>query len=172
MSAFEEPLLLNLSKMFDFLSQTQSNVEDRDALLKEMNDILSVCISQSYMYVSTSIKEEIKQFEKENGNTVIEKFDKGVFIGEYRSLKKGIRAIDKKIKKNKDDYLSNFDNYKETYQKCCELDTKIEAVKDTETLLHKSTGSWLWTAIGWLTSIFASLWAGKYAVGLFIKIFG
>ncbi|MDE6542563.1 MAG: hypothetical protein K2K76_01215 [Muribaculaceae bacterium] len=172
MSAFEEPLLLNLSKMFDFLSQAQSNSKDRNSILDEMNSILSVCISQSYMYVATAIKEDIKQFEKENGNTVIAKFNNGIFVGEFESLKKEIRTIDKRCKKNKNDYLANFKAYKESYEKCRQLDAKIEAVKDTETLLHKSTGSWIWTGVGWLTSIYASLWAGKYAVASFIRIFG
>lgn len=167
MSAFEEPLLLNLARMFDFLSQAQLGGENRDAALNEMDSTLSICISQSYMYAATAIKEDIKQFEKENDNKAIAKFNGGVFVGDYEALKNDIRTIDKKCKENKDDYMAHFNDYKESYRKCSELDAKIEAVRDTETLLHKSTGSWVWTVIGWITSICASLLAGKYAVALF-----
>lgn len=88
MSAFEEPLLLNLSIMFDFLSQAQLDGGDRSVILEKMNSILSVCISQSYMYVGTAIKEDIKRFEKANSNKEIAKYNNGIFVGEYVELKK------------------------------------------------------------------------------------
>ncbi len=44
MSAFEEPLLLNLSKMFDFLSQALSSdkEEQRREILQKMDNILTL----------------------------------------------------------------------------------------------------------------------------------
>lgn len=170
MSAFEEPLLLNLSKMFDSLSLAQTgegNVQDN---LKEMDNVLSTCISQSYMYIATAIKDDIKQFEKNNGGTIRIKLEKGTFSSAYENLKDEIRAIDRRCKKNKNDYISHLEDYKESYTKCLELERMIEEVNNTETLLHSSKGSWLWTLIGWCLSIFSSLWAGKYAVIYVTKI--
>ncbi len=174
MSAFEEPLLLNLSKMFDFLSQALSSdkEEQRREILQKMDNILTISISQSYMYVATAIKEDIKRFEKENATSVMTKFDNGKFIGEYKALKKDIRSIDKRCKRDSENYVHHFGDYKESYQKCLELDAKIDNVNNTETLLHRSTNSWIWTVFGWLTSIYASLWAGKYAVKVFFDIIG
>lgn len=170
MSAFEEPLLLNLSKMFDFLSQAQAGEEGSLSKLEEMDSVLSTCISQSYMYIATAIKDDIKQFEKNNGGTIRIKLEKGTFSSRYENLKDEIRKIDKRCKKNKNDYVSHIEDYKESYQKCLELERMIEEVNNTETLLHSSKGSWLWTLMGWGLSIFASLWAGKYAVTYATKI--
>ena len=171
MSAFEEPLLLNLAKMFDCLSLAQTKEgEAQVKLLEEMNNVLSTCISQSYMYVATAIKDDIKQFDKNTGGTIRIYLEKGTFSGTYEKLKKEIREIDNKCKKNKDDYISHLNDYKESYQKCLELESKIEEVNNTETLLHSSKGFWLFTFFGWGISIFASLWAGKYAVLYFTKL--
>jgi hypothetical protein len=170
MSAFEEPLLLNLSKMFDFLSQAQTREEGFQNKLEEMDNVLSTCISQSYMYIATAIKDDIKQFEKNNGGTIRIKLEKGTFSSAYENLKDEIRKIDKRCKKNQNDYVSHIEDYKESYLKCLELEQLIEEVNDTETLLHSSKGSWRWTLVGWCLSIFTSLWAGKYAVMYVTKI--
>ena len=170
MSAFEEPLLLNLSKMFDFLSQAQAGEEGALSKLEEMDSVLSTCISQSYMYIATAIKDDIKQFERNNGGTIRINLEKGTFSSAYENLKDEIRKIDNRCKKNKNDYVAHIEDYKESYLKCLELERMIEEVNDTETLLHSSKGSWLWTLAGWGLSIFASLWAGKYAVTYATKI--
>lgn len=164
MSAFEEPLLLNLSKMFDFLSQAQTGEGNAKSKLDEMDHVLSTCISQSYMYIATAIKDDIKQFEKNNGGTIRIKLKNGVFFSEYETLKDEIRKIDRRCKKNKNDYVAHIEDYKASYIKCLELERMIEEVNNTETLLHSSRESWLWTLTGWCLSILASLWAGKYAV--------
>lgn len=170
MSAFEEPLLLNLSKMFDYLSQAQSGEENIQSKLKEMDNVLSVCISQSYMYIATAIKDNIKQFEKNNGGAIRIKLEMGTFVGKYENLKDEIRKIDKRCKKDKNDYVTHIRDYEESYHKCLKLEQLIEEVNNTETLLHSSKDSWLWTLIGWIVSIIISLWAGKYAVVYIVKI--
>lgn len=168
MSAFEEPLLLNLSKMFDYLSLALTGRGDIGKHLDGLDQVLTESVSQSYMYVATAIKEDIKQFEKNNGGSIRIKLEKGTFAACYENLKKDIKNIDKRCKKNKGNYLLHLNDYKESYQKCMQLENRIEEVNGTETLLHSSGKSWLWTAVGWIMSIFASLWAGKYAVA-FIK---
>lgn len=167
MSAFEEPLLLNLSKMFDYLSQALTCEEDADFYCEEMNKVLSTCISQSYMYIAASIKDDVKRFEKNNGGTIRIKLEKGKFASEYENLKNEIRKIDKRCKSDKDNYISHLEDYKESYQKCLELEERIEDVNNTETLLHSSKGSWLWTIIGWCLSIFISVIVGKYTITFF-----
>ena len=170
MSAFEEPLLLNLSKMFDNLSQALTREGDVEVYLKEMNNMLSTCISQSYMYIAASIKDDVKRFEKNNGGTIRIKLEKGKFASAYENLKNEIRAIDKRCKSDKDNYISHIDDYKESYHKCLKLEEMIEGVNNTETLLHSSKGSWLWTVIGWCLSIIISVVTGKYAIALISKI--
>lgn len=172
MSAFEEPLLLNLSKMFDLLSIAQEREADVINILDEMDSVLSICISQSYMYIATAIKDDIKQFEKNNGGTIRIKLEKGKFAITYQKLKSEIRKIDKRCRINKNDYITHLADYKECYKKCLELERKIEEVNDTETLLHTSERSWLWTVMGWFISILISLWTGKYAVMYASKIWG
>lgn len=164
MSAFEEPLLLNLSKMFDFLSQALAREGDVKNYLEEMDNVLSTCISQSYMYIAAAIKDDVKRFEKNNGGTIRIKLEKGKFASTYENLKNEIREIDKRCKKDKDNYILHIDDYKESYLKCLKLEELIEGVNDTETLLHSSKGSWLWTVIGWCLSIIISVAVGKYAV--------
>jgi hypothetical protein len=122
------------------------------------------------MYIATAIKDDIKQFEKNNGGTIRIKLEKGTFSSAYENLKDEIRKIDKRCKKNQNDYVSHIEDYKESYLKCLELEQLIEEVNDTETLLHSSKGSWRWTLVGWCLSIFTSLWAGKYAVMYVTKI--
>lgn len=171
MSAFEEPLLLNLSKMFDALSLSQ--VEDEKATsdkLDEMDKMLSTCISQSYMYIATSIKEDIKQFERNNGGAIRIKLEKGTFAGKYEALKDEIREIDRKCKKNRNDYVLHLNDYKDSYSKCLELEQLIDGVNDTETLLHSTENSWIWTLIGWCLSILISLWVGKHALFYVTKL--
>ena len=117
MSAFEEPLLLNLSKMFDNLSQALTREGDVEVYLKEMNNMLSTCISQSYMYIAAAIKDDVKRFEKNNGGTIRIKLEKGKFASAYENLKNEIRAIDKRCKSDKDNYILHLDDYKESYHK-------------------------------------------------------
>lgn len=171
MSAFEEPLLLNLSKMFDALSIAQIGNGDMQGKLAEMNDILSICISQSYMYIATAIKENIKQFEKNNGGAIRIKLGKGVFYSEYENIKKEIREIDKICKKNKNDFLLHLADYRASYFKCLELESLIEEVNNTETLLHQAKGSWVLAIIKYGLSICISLWTGKYTVIYIKKLF-
>lgn len=170
MSAFEEPLLLNLSKMFDNLSQALIREGDVEIYLKEMNNMLTTCISQSYMYIAAAIKDDVKRFEKNNGGTIRIKLEKGVFASAYENLKDEIREIDKLCKINKDDYISHLDDYKASFLKCQELEKMIEEVNDTETLLHSSKGSWLWTVFGWCVSIIISVLVGKHSLELGSKI--
>jgi hypothetical protein len=170
MSAFEEPLLLNLSKMFDYLSLALTREGDEDIYLAEMNNVLTTCISQSYMYIAAAIKDDVKRFEKNNGGTIRIKLEKGKFASAYENLKNEIREIDKRCKRDKDNYVSHLDDYMKSYQKCLKLEEMIEEVNNTETLLHSSKSSWLWTVFGWCLSIIISLLAGKYAIVLVAKI--
>ncbi len=174
MSAFEEPLLLNLSMMFDYLSRyhvKHSEMDDSEIekLLIEVNNILSTCISQSYMYVASSIKDDIRRFERNNNCKIRLKLKEGSFWGNLANLKKEIRAIDKKCKRNPNEYVSNLDNYSDSYYKCLEIEKLIQDV-EPEVLLLKSNESWVWTVLGWLLSILISLLVGNY-VSKFITEF-
>lgn len=161
MSAFQEPLLLNLSKMFDFLAKYEENDGDVH-LLKEMDDILSVCIAQSYMYVATSIKEDVKLFEKTYGRVVLDKLSAGGFASDYESLKDEIKRIDKKCKKDRYNYSMHLTDYQQSYQKCLELERLIEKVNNTDTLLLATKKKRIVTIVRWGLSIIISLLVTRY----------
>ncbi len=170
MQAFEEPLLLNLSLMFDYLSLAQSqNEEDQiNLLLNKMNDMLDICISQSYMYIATAIKENIKQFDRHNNRRVQEGLRGGSFIGEYDKLKTEIREIDNRCKENKDDYLAHLNDYKASYEMCKEAERLIDSVNNTETLTQATKKSLFWKIFGFVVSIIGSALVGV----ILSKIFG
>lgn len=163
MQAFEEPLLLNLAAMFDYSSQAQrAQGDEQRESLRRMEEMLDICIAQSYMYISAAIKDDAKQFEKNNSKLALERFDAGRFIGRYDNLKKEIRAIGKRCRKNRHDYLAHFDDYKACYEKCVELERLIAEVNMTETLVQGTRNSWFWTAVGWVTSVGISVLVGKH----------
>lgn len=149
MQAFEEPLLLNLAKMFDYSSLAQhAQGDEQRELLQRMEDMLDICISQSYMYISAAIIDDARQFERNNSKLALERFDAGRFIGRYDGLKKEIRTIGKRCRKNRNDYLAHLDDYRACYERCLEMEQLIAKVNMTETLVLGTRNSWWWTVVG------------------------
>lgn len=122
------------------------------------------------MYVAAAIKDDIKQFEKNNNKYVRGRLRGGHFVGDYDTLKDEIRKIDKICKKNRHDYLAHLDDYNASYDMCRKVEKLIEEVNDTETLIQGTKRSLFWTIFGWVTSIGISVLAGIYGDAIWTAI--
>lgn len=120
---FEEPLLINVASMFDFIAL--SKVCDDDCLEKATCR-LNLCISQSYQYLIKNLDEKMNAFEKRCNVSDRKILDGGNFIGEYTSLKKEAQECVRRGRKKKD--IEALEDYAEAYR----LYSRIESLIDRE----------------------------------------
>ncbi len=153
---FEEPLLINVASMFDFISL--SNMDEDDCLRKASNH-LNLCISQSYQYLIKNLDEKMNAFEKRCNVSDRNILDGGNFIGKYASLKEDAKECVRRGRKKKD--IDALDDYATAYH----LYSKIEKLIDRELpaqIMHNTRrNSRISTMIGWGLSILISVVIGK-----------
>lgn len=155
---FEEPLLINVASMFDFIAL--SEVYDDDCLEKASYH-LNLCISQSYQYLIKNLDEKMNAFERRCNVSDRNILDEGKFIGKYTSLKKEAQECVRRGRKKKD--IDALDDYATAYN----LYSKIEKLIDRELpvqIMHNTRkNSRTSTIIGWGLSILISVTIGKLA---------
>ena len=155
---FEEPLLINVASMFDFIAL--SEVYDDDSLEKASYH-LNLCISQSYQYLIKNLDEKMNAFERRCNVSDRNILDEGKFIGKYTSLKKEAQECVRRGRKKKD--IDALDDYATAYH----LYSKIEKLIDRELpvqIMHNTrNNSRTSTIIGWGLSILISVTIGKLA---------
>ena len=155
---FEEPLLINVATMIDFIAI--SNVYDDDCLEKASYH-LNLCISQSYQYLIKNLDEKMNAFEKRCNVSDRNILDEGKFIGEYISLKKDAQECVRRGRKKED--IDALDDYATAYN----LYSKIEKLIDRELpvqIMHNTRkNSRTSTIFGWGLSILISVIIGELA---------
>ncbi len=158
---FEEPLLINIASMFDFIAL--NNIEENDSLsyLEQATYHLELCISQSYQYLIKNLDEKMSAFEKRCNASDLNIVDSGKFIGEYISLKNDAKEnVRSGCSRDDIDALSYYESAYKAY-------SKIEKLIDRELpiqIMHNTRKkSRIWTFIGWGSSIFISVVVGKLA---------
>ena len=156
--SFEEPLLINVASMFDFIAI--SKVYDKDCLEKASFH-LNLCISQSYQYLIKNLDEKMNAFEKRCNVSDRNILDEGKFIGEYISLKKDAQECVRRGRKKED--IDALDDYATAYN----LYSKIEKLIDRELpvqIMHNTRkNSRTSTIFGWGLSILISVIIGEFA---------
>ena len=154
---FEEPLLINMASMFDFIALS----EVCDDCLGKASYHLNLCISQNYQYLIKNLDEKMNAFEKRCNVSDRNILDGGKFIGKYTSLKKEAQECVRRGRKKKD--IDAIDDYSTAYN----LYSKIEELIDRELpvqIMHNTRKkSRTLTIIGWVLSILISIAMGKLA---------
>lgn len=85
---FSQPLLLNIASVYDYMSISAADGQDKYSCLAEADRYVDLCISQSYMCLIYAIKKNVDAFEKSLGKKGLRKLNSGHFIGRYTELKK------------------------------------------------------------------------------------
>lgn len=155
---FEEPLLINVASMFDFIALSEAYDDD---CLEKASYHLNLCISQSYQYLIKNLDEKMNAFESRCNVSDRNILDGGKFIGKYTTLKKEAQECVRRGRKKKD--IDALDDYATAYN----LYSKIEKLIDRELpvqIMHNTRkNSRTSTIIGWGLSILISVTIGKLA---------
>ena len=155
---FEEPLLINVATMFDFIAI--SNVYDDDCLEKASYH-LNLCISQSYQYLIKNLDEKMNAFEKRCNVPDRNILDEGKFIGEYTSLKKEAQECVRRGRKKED--IDALDDYATAYNRYSKIENLIDRELPVQIMHNTRRNSRISTMIGWVLSILISVTIGKLA---------
>ena len=155
---FEEPLLINVASMFDFIAL--SEVYDDDCLEKASYH-LNLCISQSYQYLIKNLDEKMNAFERRCNVSDRNILDKGKFIGKYTSLKKEAQECVRRGRKKKD--IDALDDYATAYNRYSKIENLIDRELPVQIMHNTRKNSRISTIIGWILSILISVTIGKLA---------
>lgn len=175
---FETPLLENLMLYWEAIVQLHdSNHEDDTELMIWAEKKLDESISQSHVYMISGYIDDVKDFERHTSMHARRTFQNGLFLGEYKKLKKEAVANVKltnqtrkrrwNLKRTLPDFLMtkqyNHDSYV-AYRKLSEMIND----QDTTAFLYRSEQlSTIWTVIGWIAGIGISILAGIYVKPIF-----
>jgi hypothetical protein len=120
MEEFEEPLLENISDMFDYICEAElvDNPKKQEENLSLAKEKLDLAVQQSYMYLSYAIwNTVILPFEKHLSKEDRESLEEGNFVGKYDSLRKNVVEIVKQSRKEKTimsvDYSKAYEDLKQ-----------------------------------------------------------
>lgn len=161
---FSQPLLLNLASVYDYMSISAADDQDKDFCLAEADGYVDLCISQSYMCLIYAIKKDLDAFEKSLGKKGLRKLNSGHFIGKYTKLKKNYSKLKKKAKHM--DERKALPLFKEAYDVVTEMERMMNREKANMSLIQKESSSWISVAVKWALSIMISV-----LVGLVVKMY-
>lgn len=180
---FETPLLENLMNFWECIVQIYTSAhKDRAKILDRADRIIDECISQSYFYMISAYKDDVKHFERQTSKHTRERLDNGIFIGKYNSLKQiaaenisttRLTCARKWLffRSPYPNFIESYDHNKKAYEAYREISQLID-IQSTASIFHSSyRQSTLWSAIGWTAGIAISVLAGMYITQItdFIK---
>lgn len=163
---FSQPLLLNLASVYDFMSISAAEGQDKDLCLAEADGYVDLCISQSYMCLIYAIKKNVDAFEKSLGKKGLRKLNSGHFIGRYTELKKNYSKLIKEAKHT--DERKALPLFKDAYEVVTEMEEMVNREKANMSLIQKESSSWISVSVKWALSIIISVsvgWAVKIYLG-------
>jgi len=155
---FSQPLLLNIASVYDYMSISAAEGQDKDLCLAEADGYVDLCISQSYMCLIYAIKKNVDAFEESLGKKGLRKLNSGHFIGRYTELKKNYSKLIKKAKHM--DERKALPLFKEAYEIVTEMEEMVNREKPNMSLIQKESSSWISVIIKWVLSIIISVFAG------------
>lgn len=171
---FETPLLENLMDFWETIVQLHfpQNAQNR-MLLEQAERKLDESISQSFVYMISGYKDDVKFFERRTSKRARHSFESGCFQSEYNKWKKeandNIRLINKSrhrkwnLKYNFPDFLKSYDSNEKAYNAYREISEMISN-QNTATVLYRSESrSSVWSLLGWVAGIGISVLVGIYA---------
>lgn len=170
---FETPLLENLMHYWEAIVQLHDKGHEYDAkLMDEANKMLDESISQSHVYLISGYKDDVKDFERHTSKHARHTFRNGLFLGEYKKLKKTAEAnvnLTNKTRHRKwnlrrtlPDFIATKQYNENAYMAYRGLSEKIND-QDTAAFLYRSEQlSTIWTVGGWIVGIGISILAGVY----------
>lgn len=161
---FEEPLLLDITQMFDAMALSESGElsdEERDRMLALASFSMDLSISHSYQYLIRSLDEKVRDFENRCKASDRNILDGGKFIGKYVTLRNSVRAT-VRIARKKDDATALSD-YRQAYEDYSKIEKMVDRELPVQIMYNTRKNSIIWTVIGWLVSIVVSIACGKFA---------
>lgn len=161
---FSQPLLLNIASVYDYMSISAADGQDKYSCLAEADRYVDLCISQSYMCLIYAIKKNVDAFEKCLGKKGLRKLNSGHFIGRYTELKKNYSKLIKKAEHM--DERKALPLFKEAYEVLTEMEKMVNHEKPNMSLIQKESSSWISVAVKWALSIIISV-----SAGLAVKIY-
>lgn len=160
---FEEPLLLDISQMFDAMALAECgrlSDDERKTMLALASSSMDLSVSHSYQYLIRNLDEKVKSFEKRCNAADQNLLDGGKFIGKYITLKKSAREA-VRIARKKDDAMALSD-YKCAYDTYSKMEKMIDRELPVQIMYNTRRNSIMWSVIGWIVSIAVSYVCGKF----------
>lgn len=161
---FEEPLLLDITQMFDAMALAECGEfsdEDRDIMLALASSSMDLSISHSYQYLIKSLDEKVRGFENRCKASDRNILDGGKFIGKYVTLRKSVRTT-VRIARKKDDATA-LPDYRKAYEDYSKIEKMVDRELPVQIMHNTRKNSIIWTVIGWVVSIAVSIACGKFA---------
>ncbi|MBR1683140.1 MAG: hypothetical protein IJ700_07285 [Bacteroidaceae bacterium] len=171
---FETPLLVNLMSFWETIVQLHlaGKEHEIDTLLKQADQKLNESISQSYVYMISGYKDDVKDFEKHTSKQARRSFKNGLFLGEYKKLKKEANDNIRLTKKTRHrrwnlsysypDFSKSYNSNEKAYHAYREISTMISDQNTAAILYRSERMSTVWSLLGWVVSIGISVLAGLY----------
>ena len=163
---FSQPLLLNLAGVYDYMSIAAAEGQDSKECLEKADELVDLCIAQSYMSLIYAIRKNTDAFEKSLGKKGLRRLDNGQFVGRYLELKMKRKELLKKAR-----YIEErqaLPLFKNAYEVVTEMEDMVNHGKANMSLIQTETSSWWATAVKWILSVIISVVAGvvvKYYLG-------
>lgn len=161
---FEEPLLLDITQMFDAVALAECGElsdDERDIMLQLASYSMDLSISHSYQYLIRSLDEKVRDFEKRCNASDRKILDGGKFIGKYVKLRNKARS-NVTIARKKDDSEALSD-YRQAYENYSKIEKMVDRELPVQIMHNTRKNSIIWTVIGWVVSIAISIVCGKLA---------
>ena len=153
---FEEPLLINVASMFDYIALSAT---DEEGCLEKATHHLDLCISQSYQYLIKNLDEKMKAFEKRCNVSDRKLLDGGTFIGKYTSLKEDAKRCVRSGCQKTD--IEALEDYATAYNLYAKIEKLIDRELPVQIMHNTRRSSCVSTVLGWGGSIFISVVVGK-----------
>lgn len=161
---FEEPLLLDITQMFDAMALTECgelSEKERNSMIALASSCMDLSISHSYQYLIKSLDEKVKCFEKRCNASDRNILDGGKFIGKYIALRDSARKA-VRIARKQDDAVALSD-YKQAYVDYSKIEKMVDRELPVQIMHNTRKNSMIWTVIGWIVSVSVSIVCGKLA---------
>lgn len=159
--SFEEPLLNDVSSMFDAiaLSTNPSDANKQCMMMEAAASYLDLGISHAYQYLIKSLDEKKNAFEQKCNLSNLDMLDGGKFVGEYsvykRKAKTSVRAG-----RQKDD-ITALPDYEAAYRAYTRIEEMIDRELPFQIIQHAKRNSIICTCAGWIISLVISVAIGK-----------
>lgn len=170
---FETPLLENLMAFWESIVQLHLPQNAQNNMLLEQADRkLDESISQSYVYMISGYKDDVKDFERHTSKRTRRSFKGGLFLSDYNKWKKeandNVRLTNKtrhrkwNLKYSFPDFLNSYNSNEKAYNAYREISEMITD-QDTAAVLYRSERmSSVWSLLGWVAGVGISVLAGIY----------